>query len=49
VLAIICLAVLIFYNWSLFLVFLGMMALAYLYFLFSGKKVSVEDIAAEIG
>jgi ethanolamine permease len=48
VLAAICLVVLIFYNRALFLVFLGMMALGYIYFLFSGKKVASEEIAEEI-
>jgi ethanolamine permease len=47
-LAAICLVVLIFYNFSLFLVFLGMLVLAYLYFIFTGEKVSAEEIAAEV-
>jgi ethanolamine permease len=47
-LAVICLIVLIYYNWSLLLVFLGILALAYVYYLLSGKKVPPEEIAAEV-
>jgi ethanolamine permease len=47
-LAALCLVILIYNNLSLFLVFLGMMACAYLYFLFSGKKVTAKEIADEV-